>query len=103
MSFETLVGKQAREWDAQLADPIGQLKFLDAYLARIQVRGEFSKLPFFKEHVGRVLQTADPSEVVREPGVMSMIRELWGQKGYERMLERAKGTQRPEGRSDLEG
>lgn len=83
-----------------MADPIGQLKVMDALLARYHVSKDAQKMLFLKDRVSAMLRDADPRLVVKEPDVMCMIRQLWGQKGYERMLERAKGTQRPEGRSD---
>ena len=93
-SSDTTWASQAnmRYWDEVKGTVIGRLRLADAYLARINVgdwhqRGE--RRDWLKMKVGELIRTADPKEVVGDPHLVGMVRDLFGEKGVMRLKERA--------------
>ena len=77
-------------WEER-ADAIGRLHLADAYLARISV-GEWSqreeRTDWLKGHIGPLLREVDPKAIVGDPHLRGMVRQLWGERGVQRLKDR---------------
>lgn len=78
--------------DDELSSPIGRLKYCDAVLARYKVMKDAQKVEQLKDTVAGLLRQAPAQEVLLEPDIVCMIRELWGEPGVGRIRDRAKRT-----------
>lgn len=74
-------------------DPLAKLRLCDALLARYTVNFDPSthddKMEWLKEVVGAELRRADMAKVIGDPHIMSMIRQLYGERAVMRAKERA--------------
>jgi hypothetical protein len=91
--FQYQMEGNLKMWDEMLEDGIGQLRLADAYLARLSLnRGSLDfadRLQFLKHHVADLIKRTDAKQVAADPHVKSMVRELFGEPGYRRIVERA--------------
>jgi hypothetical protein len=80
-----------RYWDEVKGDVIGRLRLADAYLARINV-GDWSqrneRREWLKMRVGELIRAAEPKDVVGDPNLVGMVRDLFGEKGVARLKAR---------------
>lgn len=81
-----------KHWDEVRQTPIGKLKLAEALLGRIGV-GDWSqrriRMEELKGRVGPYIREADPVEAMNDPGIVGMIRELFGEPGVNRLKARA--------------
>ena len=72
-------------------DVIGRLHLADAYLARISV-GEWSdreiRKDWLKGQVGPLIREADPKDVLGDPNLCGMVRELFTERGVTRLRDK---------------
>jgi len=83
-----------RYWESVRNNPYQMLRLADAYLARIGV-GDWQqrqeRTAWLKNYVGDLLRSLeDATEAYGDPHVRSMVRELWGEIGVERLKARCK-------------
>jgi len=81
-----------RYWDEVKGTVIGRLQLADAYLARINV-GDWSqrneRRDWLRNIVGTILrEQANPAEVLGDPNLVGMVRDLFGEKGVMRLRGR---------------
>lgn len=87
-----------KHWDEKVGTVIGQLHLADAYLARITV-GDWQqrreKTEWLKSYIGPLVRQADPAEVLGDPGLTGMVRQLWGEPGVTRLRDKVKTCATP--------
>jgi len=76
----------AEHWREAAATPLGKLRLLDARYARLDP----GNLEFFKGEVGEAIRSADPKLVLGDPHLVGLVRSLWGERGLQRLKDRAK-------------
>lgn len=92
-STDTTWASQAnmRYWDEVKGDVIGRLRLADAYLARINI-GEWSqrneRREWLKMRVGDLIRSAKAEDVLGDPNLVGMVRDLFGEKGVMRLRAR---------------
>ena len=92
-STDTTWASQAnmRYWDEVKGDVIGRLRLADAYLARINI-GEWSqrneRREWLKMRVGELIRSAKAEDVLGDPSLVGMVRDLFGEKGVMRLRAR---------------
>ena len=76
---------------SERTDALGKLCLADAYLARIWV-GEWSqreeRTDWLKGYIGPLLREVDPKAIVGDPHLCGMVRQLWGERGVQRLRDR---------------
>jgi hypothetical protein len=83
----TWAAKSAAEhWREVSNDPLGRLRFLDAKHARLDP----GNLEFFKGEVGEAIRNTDAKVVLGDPHIVGLIRSLFGERGVQRLRDRAK-------------
>ena len=87
-----------RNWDERIKTVIGRLHLADAYLARINV-GDWEqrqeKREWLKTRVGPLVREADPAAILGDPGLIGLVRELFGERGVMRLRDRVKQCATP--------
>jgi hypothetical protein len=92
-STDTTWASQAnmRYWDEVKGDVIGRLRLADAYLARINI-GEWSqrneRREWLKMRVGELIRAAKAEDVLGDPSLVGMVRDLYGERGVIRLRDR---------------
>ena len=80
-----------RYWDEVKGDVIGRLRLADAYLARINV-GDWSqrneRREWLKMRVGELIRSAKVEDVLADPHLVGMVRDLYGERGVIRLRDR---------------
>jgi hypothetical protein len=80
-----------RYWDEVKGDVIGRLRLADAYLARINI-GEWSqrneRREWLKMRVGELIRAAKAEDVLGDPSLVGMVRDLYGERGVIRLRDR---------------
>lgn len=80
-----------RYWDEVKGDVIGRLRLADAYLARINI-GDWSqrneRREWLKMRVGELIRSAKAEDVLGDPHLVGMVRDLFGEKGVMRLKGR---------------
>lgn len=81
---------------ALCADPIGELRMLDAVLARLMIQHEDDSFPEryerLKSVVAEKISAADPAAVLGDPHLRSMVLQLWNDRGVNKLIARAKNA-----------
>ena len=81
-----------RYWESVKNNPYYRLRMADAYLARIGVgdwQQRAERTSWLKNYVGDLLRSLDDAtEAYGDPHIRSMVRELWGENGVERLKAR---------------
>lgn len=78
--------KASSEFWSSVTDPAGRLRLYAARLARLDP----SRLDTFRAEVAAVIRETDPRLVLDDPRLVSMVRELFGERGVARLREKAK-------------
>jgi hypothetical protein len=73
--------------------PLNRLRYYDALIARPGFLDEPGQREKIKNRVGELIRELDAAAVVGDPNLASMVRFLFGAKGYERLKDRAKTAQ----------
>ena len=80
-----------KHWDEKIGTVIGRLQLADAYLARITV-GDWQqrreRTEWLKGYVGPLVREADPAAILGDPGLVGMVRQLWGEPGVTRLRDK---------------
>ena len=87
-----------RQWDKDITTVIGKLKLADAYLARITV-GDWQqrkeRMEWLKGQIGPMVREADPVAVLNDPGLVGMVRHLWGERAVTRLRDKVASCATP--------
>lgn len=96
-AFQHALADNLKHWDQVIADEgdMGRLKLADALLGRYYVEDPSGmsirdKVDFLRNKVAQILRRADAKTVFNEPNVVSMVRQLFGEPGFDRLRDRAK-------------
>ena len=80
-----------KHWGEKIGTVIGRLQLADAYLARITV-GDWQqrreRTEWLKGYVGPLVREADPVAILGDPGLVGMVRQLWGEAGVTRLRDK---------------
>ena len=90
---EWLIKQSAAAWNrAVLESPLQRLRYYDARLARAGFSGDPAEREQVKTRVAELIRETGAATVLTDPDVVSMIRELFGEKGVQRLKDRASTT-----------
>jgi hypothetical protein len=78
----------ARGWDKLEPTPLNRLKLCEAYLARLTISPDADALERLRDSTAAALRSADAAEVLGHPHLMSMVRQLFGERGLNRLKAR---------------
>ena len=78
----------AKGWNAQEPTPLNRLKLCEAYLARLTISPDSDALERLKDSTAAALRSADAAEVLGHPHLMSMVRQLFGERGLNKLKKR---------------
>lgn len=91
--WEAEQDRNVRYWNSVIEGKLGKLRLADALLARYTVQqdvtGHDERIDWLKERVADLLREADAKEVVGDPSLQAMVRQLWGENGVRRLRSRA--------------
>jgi hypothetical protein len=83
--------KAYRGWEEAFREgPLQRLRYLDALLARTTDPDQISRI---KSRSAELIREVGPVAVLSDPSLISMVRQLFGAAGYERLKDRAKTAQ----------
>lgn len=78
------------------ADPIGELRMLDAVLARLTFQQDdpsyHDRLEQLKSKAAAKIGAIDPKVILGHPDLRGMVRQLWGERGVTRLMVRAENA-----------
>lgn len=78
------------------ADPIGELRMLDAVLARLTFQQDdpsyHDRLEQLKSKAAAKIGALDPKVILGHPDLRGMVRQLWGERGVTRLTMRAENA-----------
>jgi hypothetical protein len=78
------------------ADPIGELRMLDAVLGRLTFQQDdpsyAERLERLKSVIAEKIAAADPAKVLGDPHVRGMVLQLWNDRGIQRLKARCANT-----------
>ena len=87
-----------REWDKRVTTVIGKLQLADALLARISV-GDWEtrreRLEWVKNQIGPLVREADPKDVLNDPNLVGMVRQLWGERAVLKLRDKVASCATP--------
>jgi hypothetical protein len=78
----------ARAWGKLEPTPLNRLKLCEAYLARLTISPDSDALERLRDSTAAALRSADAAEVLGHPHLMSMVRQLFGERGLNRLKAR---------------
>jgi hypothetical protein len=78
----------ARQWGKLEPTPLNRLKLCEAYLARLTISPDADAMERLKDSTAAALRSADAAEVLGHPHLMSMVRQLFGERGLNRLKTR---------------
>jgi hypothetical protein len=78
----------ARAWGKLEPTPLNRLKLCEAYLARLTISPDADAMERLKDSTAAALRSADAAEVLGHPHLMSMVRQLFGERGLNRLKTR---------------
>jgi len=78
----------ARGWDKLEPTPLNRLKLCEAYLARLTISPDADALERLRDSTAAALRSADAAEVLGHPHLMSMVRQLFGERGLNKLKKR---------------
>jgi hypothetical protein len=82
---EEIGQSSGRMWDVLVREsPLNRLRYLDAVLAR---GGDVDK-----DRVAELIREAGPKACLSDPDAVGLIRQLFGERGVERLKHRANST-----------
>jgi hypothetical protein len=87
------VERSASGWDEAVRNsPLNRLRYYDALLARTAFSGDAGEREKIKIRVGELIREIGAPDVLADPGVVGLVRELFGEKGVLRLKDRANST-----------
>jgi hypothetical protein len=78
----------ARGWDKLEPTPLNRLKLCEAYLARLTISPDADAMERLRDSTAAALRSADAAEVLGHPHLMSMVRQLFGERGLNKLKKR---------------
>jgi hypothetical protein len=78
----------AKGWNAQEPTSLNRLKLCEAYLARLTISPDPDALERLKDSTAAALRSADAAEVLGHPHLNSMVRQLFGERGLNKLKKR---------------
>jgi hypothetical protein len=78
----------ARQWGKLEPTPLNRLKLCEAYLARLTISPDADAMERLKDSTAAALRSADAVEVLGHPHLMSMVRQLFGERGLNKLKKR---------------
>ena len=78
----------ARGWDKLEPTPLNRLKLCEAYLARLTISPDADAMERLRDSTAAALRSADATEVLGHPHLMSMVRQLFGERGLNKLKKR---------------
>ena len=78
----------AQVWNKQEPTPLNRLKLCEAYLARLTINPDPDALERLKDSTAAALRSADAAEVLGHPHLTSMVRQLFGERGLNKLKKR---------------
>lgn len=94
--WEWQVSQAEKSAHSIAADPIGELRMLDAVLARLMFQQEdlsfTERYERLKSVVAERIAAADPAKVLGDPHLRSMVLQLWNDRGVNKLIARAKNA-----------
>jgi crotonobetainyl-CoA:carnitine CoA-transferase CaiB-like acyl-CoA transferase len=78
----------AKAWGKQEPTPINRLKLCDAYLARLTFSDDKDAIERLRDAAAAALRIADAIEVLNDPHLVGMVRQLFGERGLGRLRNR---------------
>ena len=78
----------ARAWGKLEPTPLNRLKLCEAYLARLTISPDADAMERLKDSTAAALRSADAAEVLGHPHLMSMVRQLFGERGLNKLKKR---------------
>ena len=78
----------ARQWGKLEPTPLNRLKLCEAYLARLTISPDADALERLRDSTAAALRSADAAEVLGHPHLMSMVRQLFGERGLNKLKKR---------------
>jgi RNase P protein component len=85
------IERNAAHWDeAVRSSPLNRLRYYDALLARTAFSGNAGERERIKIRVGELIREIGAPDVLTDPDVVGLVRELFGEKGVTRLKDRAR-------------
>ena len=78
----------AKGWNKQEPTPLNRLKLCEAYLARLTINPDPDAMERLKDSTAAALRLADAAEVLGHPHLNSMVRQLFGERGLNKLKKR---------------
>jgi hypothetical protein len=78
----------AQGWNKQEPTSLNRLKLCEAYLARLTISPDPDALERLKDSTAAALRSADAAEVLGHPHLNSMVRQLFGERGLNKLKKR---------------
>ena len=78
----------AQVWNKQEPTALNRLKLCEAYLARLTINPDPNALERLKDSTAAALRSADAAEVLGHPHLSSMVRQLFGERGLNKLKKR---------------
>ena len=78
----------AKAWNKLEPTPLNRLKLCEAYLARLTISPDADALERLRDSTAAALRSADAAEVLGHPHLMSMVRQLFGERGLNKLKKR---------------
>jgi len=94
--LQALEHRNEKFWNSEIHDPIMKLRLCDALLARYTIRaGDIDiedRMEELKDRVADVIRLAEPKKILGDPHIRSMVWQLFGERGFNRLKSLANGT-----------
>lgn len=88
-----LVEQAAAGWDSVVRNsPLQRLRYYDARLARAGFSSDPAERERLRSRVAELIREAGAKVVLSDPDVVCMVRELFGERGVQRLKDRAAAT-----------
>jgi hypothetical protein len=78
----------ARAWGKLEPTPLNRLKLCEAYLARLTINPDPDAMERLRDSTAAALRSVDAAEVLGHPHLMSMVRQLFGERGLNKLKKR---------------
>jgi hypothetical protein len=78
----------ARAWGKLEPTPLNRLKLCEAYLARLTISPDADAMERLRDSTAAALRSVDAAEVLGHPHLMSMVRQLFGERGLNKLKKR---------------
>lgn len=85
----SLIRQSSESWQQSMREnPLNRLRYLDAKLARIGL--DSPEIPELKARAGELIRELPAEDVLGDPGCVGLVRQLFGERGVQRLRERVK-------------